>query len=842
MVTYISSANADRYNLLFEKASDALGLTGEESISSLNEYFAHLEDLIAATSSDTEDISRFFVRLPLDEDLFEIDANSRTVKVPNTSFGRYGVGVQGDELAEVVYFIIDRFFDATDLASDHMYIVIQWEAKDANKNTIAGISQHFGKDIESVPGKIIFGWPISSELTKTAGSIKFAVRFYQLGEDNVEGSPRLVYSFSTLPAEVTINASLDYDIINMGKIDHGNIITSRIKSDGIYDVGSPVPKKPIITIPLYVMSPAGNGLRVVDLPAGENSMVKLAICAKNDDFGNLVYDWQKRPYDSETSSYKESLGIPSEIEYEEEIPSSDFEFPEGQEYYTVTFDEEQRVQAVYLVTEDRLATIIVDEDHFVENGNPIHLYKKLSVAFVDTVGEYFVNIKAKTTVNSSLPTTNKDEPVRIPGPLKPVINLPEESENISVTEEDNSVHAITDNGSIVLTADAVPGEKDRPADEVGEDPQVILSYTWKKVENDGSASDVIVAAPIMPTSVLPTSQLPDDPAWLENASEDDVPGAKGIFNQENVDIIQNGTIINIYTRATLKEFESTNSAQGTHQWLALDINTGLDYLEGATWDDGEHDVYTFEATDENDLGVADGHILFWIKVDEVLNGSITRKVNDTTLTFRAYSEPPANITYSIDENTMTIVGLPEEGLDNSYFCEVTATRNNVDTAEKSGNYRVTNSPKAPILSYAGAPVDRTVYPIDKQNFRGQYATLSFEVEYPALSDSITYLWMRNILDSDADYNDYDQILAKIDLNGALAAILNEETAWAGNDDEICDGSVAQYSDGGIVFSGTSGNKNYELGSKDADGVYYCIVINELNNNKAASVGPFFYVR
>ena len=132
MVTYISSANADKYNLLFDKASKALienppenreeEFSEDFAITTLNEYFAYLEDL--GKISDNEDISRFFVRLPLDEDFFEIDANSRTVKVPNSSFGRYGVGVQGDELAEVVYFTIDRYFDSTDLASDDLNIVI----------------------------------------------------------------------------------------------------------------------------------------------------------------------------------------------------------------------------------------------------------------------------------------------------------------------------------------------------------------------------------------------------------------------------------------------------------------------------------------------------------------------------------------------------------------------------------------------------------------------------------------------------------------------------------------------------------------------------------------------
>ena len=40
------------------------------------------------------------------------------------NFAKYGVGVQGDEIAEILYFSIDRFFDAIDLAEKE--ILIQW--------------------------------------------------------------------------------------------------------------------------------------------------------------------------------------------------------------------------------------------------------------------------------------------------------------------------------------------------------------------------------------------------------------------------------------------------------------------------------------------------------------------------------------------------------------------------------------------------------------------------------------------------------------------------------------------------------------------------------------------
>jgi hypothetical protein len=142
MVTYIDTKNRAKYQVLFETAENVLknaenlpaGIDRESiEIATLNQYFAYLQDLI--TVSSNENIKSYFLRLPLDEELFEINANTRAISIPR-NFSSNGVGVQGDETAEIVYFSIDRFFDHTDLADDSINIVIQWETRDKNKETI----------------------------------------------------------------------------------------------------------------------------------------------------------------------------------------------------------------------------------------------------------------------------------------------------------------------------------------------------------------------------------------------------------------------------------------------------------------------------------------------------------------------------------------------------------------------------------------------------------------------------------------------------------------------------------------------------------------------------------
>ena len=148
MITYLDNSNAKQYHILFDKATTLLKskkpdsltealrsistnqdatpdeLWSDCTISSLNEYFAYLEDILKAAHQDSnEDAERFYVRLPLDEEVFAINADTREITIPR-SFENAGVGVQGDELAEVVYFTIDRFFDSVDLASDNIHIAI----------------------------------------------------------------------------------------------------------------------------------------------------------------------------------------------------------------------------------------------------------------------------------------------------------------------------------------------------------------------------------------------------------------------------------------------------------------------------------------------------------------------------------------------------------------------------------------------------------------------------------------------------------------------------------------------------------------------------------------------
>lgn len=555
MITYINSKNAYDYHVLFNKAADFLKSKSDQltdltttleqynmnwdnfSIGTLNEYFAYLKKL--TDLAETDDEKAFYLRLPLDEDTFDINADTRAISVP-ASFAENGVGVQGDEMAEIVYFTIDRYFDSTDLANDEIHIAIQWEAKNINGETIQGFTRNFGKDIETKADsqKIIFGWPISSEFTKAPGTIRFAVRFYRYN-DNQE----FIYSLTTLPATVRINASLDYDVINNAQmeIDHGKVLTSRVVSSGIYNPSLPTPSAPKVTKELYVASPAGKETyKIVDIPPYQevdqdndtfdstkqyfikesdkyvpvdissfdeettyytNQGITLAIGAQPSDIGIVGCDWKYFAYidglyntSSSPLSIAENKQFPSikedYIEVTEDIEDLEkFYYIKGSEEGQYSkFNDIDRLQLIddIAIYEDDLGFETIDNSY-------VKLYEKIFTATVNKVGIYTADVYSLALVNSVPKTMNRADGITIPGPQKPFIDLTafdsQEDSNILVNDSDKSIHIVVtdDNASSVdLTVHAISGEEhiNDPAI-TGVGPVVNLTYDWeKKVNNE----------------------------------------------------------------------------------------------------------------------------------------------------------------------------------------------------------------------------------------------------------------------------------------------------------------------------------------------------------------------
>lgn len=387
---------SDAYNVLFEEATkrlEDLGITKTDDkgnptgeaivIGSLEEYFSHLKDLVYGDGSLTEKEQQagyLFLKLPLDEPAFKIDANSRAIEIPGHYLAN-GLSVQGDEVAEIVFFEIDRFFDATDLSMQS--ISIQWETPKG----VQGHTEAFIRDIESKAeeDKLIFGWPITSDVTKVPGKLKFSVRFYtedaRYAEEGQEKG--FSYVFSTLPATISINAGLTMDTMQVDADSAADLILGRLTNSPIGGIGD-------ASVPVFVYwDPRTNSVKLADTAAiieqvEEDKPVTLAAVAAKGDSGTVTYGWFHNELGALTSDTHDGWKPAVAEGYGAYLPVTEYIDDIATYFY---IDAEGNRQKVVIYPEDFEAELEKYGELFV-NCSTFTLTKEDVLA-----GEYFVNAK-----------------------------------------------------------------------------------------------------------------------------------------------------------------------------------------------------------------------------------------------------------------------------------------------------------------------------------------------------------------------------------------------------------------------------------------------------------------
>lgn len=453
MITYIDSSNKEKYTVLFQKASAKLGLApiikevvlengeidyqyfrrvqengewkevaldptdaadkafidGETSkeITSLNEYFQHINDLAQfAIGTGRSGSDPYFLRLPLDEPFLEINANTRAITVPSQL---RQIGVRGDKYAEVVFFKIDRYFDAVDLATRHIYI--EWEDAAGKK----GVSRDFLKDTQSEKDKIIFGWIIGDELTEAVGNIKFAVRFVEwTNREDSSVAPAegrgLEYSFSSLPAQMTIVDSLNYSLFEDDEaatmIDtegQGAKILFYLEDSDPDSTDETAPEA--AGVPVFVRNLrdiegaiAGEGLYEADLKNGELEL--LVEAASMTDSGNISYIFAKKDQLDGGSN-----GLVAKIKFEPIELTSAADAETDRVYYQK-------------LANDTFEVVSISDLDF-SGDKPVTVYEKVAYAIVSLPGYYFA--KARNSVSGKKASMADSDILYIPYASAPVV-------------------------------------------------------------------------------------------------------------------------------------------------------------------------------------------------------------------------------------------------------------------------------------------------------------------------------------------------------------------------------------------------------------------------------------
>ena len=172
--------------------------------------------------------------LPSDERTFDVNLSTRTINVPTF------LSVAKDHRAETVYFLVDRYYEYKDLAETSCVIeyinaageggfyIVPFYDVTSYQGYIDTDAE--GNDINETE-KMLVPWCIDGGVTKTAGPVQFALRFYELDGDTREFKYNIRTQVATAEVltgmdETALDEKVDYDIMSTliqdfnEKIDH----------------------------------------------------------------------------------------------------------------------------------------------------------------------------------------------------------------------------------------------------------------------------------------------------------------------------------------------------------------------------------------------------------------------------------------------------------------------------------------------------------------------------------------------------------------------------------------------------------------------------------------------
>ena len=464
MITKYKDSVRLAYQKLYEDIDKASN--GEIQIDNLESFFGYIQEI--------GELDKKFLRLPLDEPLFEIDANSRKITIPS-DFAANGLSVQGDHLAETVFFSIDRYFDYMDL--NNCNIRINWKIGD-----VSGQSVNFSKSVDAEPGKIIFGWPVAKDLTGKSGTLSFAVEFY-IERDNV-----ISYSLNTLISTINIKEGLV--LINPTVINVNDDILNMLQNSSFGEGEAEVPDlawltnglvtNPDSTVALEFINLAGNAIDNGDSQTLSSVPVKLYARAQAG-AADIKYSAPIRK-DNPVDVVDEYVLVSKKDENDKRIPLD----PTG----------------TYYIKEGSAYNIASSEDVRTWNDleiaipNKSELYARYSTIEVNGVGEYYIQAQGIIF--------DKDNKKIGQGVLKPtpavICPEPDAPAEITITSNNSNLEDegydidLSMAGSVAfLTGDAVTltatasGYDNRDAYEapaVGVEPKALVQYAWYKDGNE----------------------------------------------------------------------------------------------------------------------------------------------------------------------------------------------------------------------------------------------------------------------------------------------------------------------------------------------------------------------
>jgi hypothetical protein len=353
-----------------------------------------------------------------------------------------------------------------------------------------------------MPGKIIFGWPITSDITANSGTVKFSVRFYKR-----EGQ-KVIYSFSTLTQTITIKSAL---VLSAGDIDGAYDASSFLKNRLM---NSTIESSNIDEPVIYVYSWKEAGVENLAISGDDEGTVRLYAYAYSPTLaGEISYKWAKFDLKgnmidldtyvvTEDTTYNESkqyyvykeksdsnpvagyVQINSDefdtyILANEDAEESDkitiYEYvvtSAGEDWYIESTDkvfdsrkiycsyDEDKKEYVELEGETQFNTLVADKTT---------IYEKVNSFVADAAGKYYVKVICSDTILLGAYTQKKSDTCSIPGPTSLIVqDIPEKG----IIRSNNAENPLT------LEVEAS-----------SEDDEDYVQYSYQWLLNDGAITD-----------------------------------------------------------------------------------------------------------------------------------------------------------------------------------------------------------------------------------------------------------------------------------------------------------------------------------------------------------------
>lgn len=162
---------------------------------------------------ENKDIPLVVDLLPDDQQIIEVDLNTRTIAVPQF------LSVQFDHNSEVVYFKTPRYFEGVDLATTTC--IIQYVNADGDTGIYCvpfyDLTHFEYDDSNMATPMILLPWALGGLATISAGTIRFNIRFYIINGSTKEFD----FNLSTKVTEALIlqGMNLSPDMVEQLKLD-----------------------------------------------------------------------------------------------------------------------------------------------------------------------------------------------------------------------------------------------------------------------------------------------------------------------------------------------------------------------------------------------------------------------------------------------------------------------------------------------------------------------------------------------------------------------------------------------------------------------------------------------